>query len=710
VKPPTASPLGDEQRMRALRDTGLLDTPGEEAFDRLTRLVTRILGVPVALVTLVDRDRQFFKSCVGLPEPWASRRETPLSHSFCQHTVVSGAELVIDDAREHPELRGNLAIPDLGVVAYAGIPLVTSDGSVLGSFCAIDTKPRHWSADDLATLRDLAQSATSEIELRLTIEAQRRANDERRIAERESHRRDALYRLLARHFPNGAVILFDHDLRYLIADGLGLAAVGLDRATIEGRTLFEIFPPDLAAHVASLMRAALDGREAVGDIAYAGRSFVARAVPVHDENGAVTHGLLVTQDMTLPRQSQRRLQLLAESGRLLSSSLDLDLTLGAVARLAAPELADIAIIDLLEDSVMRRVVALHADPAQTVAVERTKEHPPHLDDAGPQARAIRERRSIVLDTIDDDFTRSTGRGEEHVRIVRALDMRSGLVVPLLVGDAVLGTLSFVRTSTRDAMDDGDRELAEELARRAALAVQNARLYDQAQRATQARDHMLGVVSHDLRNPIHTIFMSASFVQDILPPGDASGARLQAQVIKRSAERANRLIGDLLDVTRMESGRFVLDRRRHVAAALADEAIDVARLAAVESGIDLVRGAVDESVAVLADRDRVLQALGNLVANAFKFTPRGGRVTLSVACDDGLARFSVADTGPGIPGEQVPRLFDQFWQGNAADKRGIGLGLSIVRGIAEGHGGQARVETTPGQGSTFSVLLPALPQS
>ena len=118
---------------------------------------------------------------------------------------------------------------------------------------------------------------------------------------------------------------------------------------------------------------------------------------------------------------------------------------------------------------------------------------------------------------------------------------------------------------------------------------------------------------------------------------------------------------------------------------------------------------DHSLVVLADRDRILQALGNLVANAFKCTPRGGRVTLSVAREDGRARFSVEDTGPGIAPAHVSRLFDQFWQGNAADKRGIGLGLSIVRGIAEGHGGQARVETVPGHGSTFSVLLPLLLQ-
>src|ERR671914_2989559 len=117
--PPPGARLNDPRRLDALRTSGLLDTPSEEAFDRLTRLVTRLLDVPVALVTLVDGDRQFFKSCVGLPEPWAARRETPLSHSFCQYTVTTGEPLVIDDAREHPELRDNLGIPEIGIVAYA---------------------------------------------------------------------------------------------------------------------------------------------------------------------------------------------------------------------------------------------------------------------------------------------------------------------------------------------------------------------------------------------------------------------------------------------------------------------------------------------------------------------------------------------------------------------------------------------------------------
>jgi GAF domain-containing protein len=172
--------LASPERLEALRRTGLLDTPAEEAFDRLTRLMTQALGVPVALVSLVDDERQFFKSCAGLAEPWASRRGTGLERSFCQHVVAHQAPLVVEDARAHPTLRHNLAIEDLGVVAYAGVPLVTAQGYTLGSLCAIDTAARVWPQSDVALLEEVARVVVAEIEARTA----RRADEERDSEER----------------------------------------------------------------------------------------------------------------------------------------------------------------------------------------------------------------------------------------------------------------------------------------------------------------------------------------------------------------------------------------------------------------------------------------------------------------------------------------------------------------------------------------------
>src|SRR4051812_29851688 len=162
-----ANQLRDPVRLNALRATGLLDAPPQESLDRLTRLATHLLGVPIVLVSLVDDERQRFASQVGLAEPWASRRGTALSHSFCQHVVATRAALVIEDARLDPLVAKNLAIPDLGVIAYAGIPLTGGGGEVFGSLCAIDVVPRRWTAEQLAVLEDLAHAASAELQLRI---------------------------------------------------------------------------------------------------------------------------------------------------------------------------------------------------------------------------------------------------------------------------------------------------------------------------------------------------------------------------------------------------------------------------------------------------------------------------------------------------------------------------------------------------------------
>ena len=215
--PPVPAAVRDPDRLAALRSLRLLDTPAEPAFDRLTRLAATILRVPVALVSLVDEERQFFTSCIGLPEPWATTRQTPLSHSFCQHTVATAQPLIIEDARDHPLVRDNLAIPDLNVVAYAGIPLITDDGFVLGSFCVIDTQPRVWAAEELAILRDLAASVMTEISLRIA-----RAQDARREATLQASYTEAQAALASR---DRFLAIAAHDLNSPITALVGYATL-----------------------------------------------------------------------------------------------------------------------------------------------------------------------------------------------------------------------------------------------------------------------------------------------------------------------------------------------------------------------------------------------------------------------------------------------------------------------------------------------------
>jgi GAF domain-containing protein len=165
---PTQTVVRDRDRLAALHASGALESSSREALDRIAQMAAGVLNVPVALVSLVDADQQVFGGCVGVAEPWATDRRTPLSHSFCQHAVASREPLVVTDAREHPVLRDNAAIRDLGVIAYAGVPLIDADGYALGTLCVIDHKPRTWSRQELRVLEDLSASAMSEIALEAT--------------------------------------------------------------------------------------------------------------------------------------------------------------------------------------------------------------------------------------------------------------------------------------------------------------------------------------------------------------------------------------------------------------------------------------------------------------------------------------------------------------------------------------------------------------
>jgi two-component sensor histidine kinase len=186
---PLTDSLRNPGRLAALADTDLPDSAAEEAFDRLTRMVTRLLGVPVALVSLVDDTRQFFKSQQRLQAPYSRERQTPLSHSFCQYVVIDRAPLIVTDAENDARVCDNLAIPDLGVRAYLGVPLQLASGHVIGSLCAIDTVPRAWSDADLASLSDVAEIVMSEIALRLEIQRRQKAEDNQELLIAELHHR-----------------------------------------------------------------------------------------------------------------------------------------------------------------------------------------------------------------------------------------------------------------------------------------------------------------------------------------------------------------------------------------------------------------------------------------------------------------------------------------------------------------------------------------
>jgi signal transduction histidine kinase len=282
-------------------------------------------------------------------------------------------------------------------------------------------------------------------------------------------------------------------------------------------------------------------------------------------------------------------------------------------------------------------------------------------------------------------------------------------LPLLAHGRLLGVLLLVSSDPRCRYEPEDLRLGEELAHRAALAVDNARLYRAAQQAIAARDEVLGIVAHDLRNPLNAVGLSAVALRRTVPEnGPGRTARKTAESIERCIGQANRLIEDLLDVARIEKQGLHLERGRVAPGELMAEAAPLFTAAASKASLELQTELPEALPLVMADRDRILQVFSNLLGNAVKFTPPGGRIRVGAERHDSEVCFSVADTGQGIAPKHLTRLFDRFWQERPTDRRGAGLGLYIAKGIVEAHGGRIWVESTLGQGTTFFFTLPVAP--
>jgi signal transduction histidine kinase len=329
-----------------------------------------------------------------------------------------------------------------------------------------------------------------------------------------------------------------------------------------------------------------------------------------------------------------------------------------------------------------------------------------LDRARPHlVRSVLEtRRPLLIEQVTSVHLESLAQGPEHLQALRAIGARSLMALPLLMHGQLLGALVFISTTSSRVYVQSDLRLAEALADRAAAAIENARLYQASIHAAQLRDQVLGIVAHDLRNPLSAILMQASALQR---PGPEPERRSQKprEVIHRAATRMNRLIQDLLDVARMEQGQLTLERGSLSAAELIVEAVDLQRSLAFSSSLEVELDVGRDLPEVWGDRDRLLQVFENLIGNAIKFTKPGGHLTIGAGSRGAEVVFWVADTGCGIAPEGLPHVFDRFWQATRVGRLGAGLGLPITKGIVEAHGGRVWVESTPGRGSTFFFSVP-----
>jgi signal transduction histidine kinase/tetratricopeptide (TPR) repeat protein len=406
-------------------------------------------------------------------------------------------------------------------------------------------------------------------------------------------------------------------------------------------------------------------------------------------------------------EAERRSAFLAEAGVILSESLDYEQTLTRLGDLCVKSLADWCVLDLVQGNELRRLAGACADPAKQPLLRQLRErYPARWNSPHPAAGVLRDGEPLWVPAFTDDLLRSMCEDEEHMELLRALGTCSAVVVPLVARGQTLGVLSLT-SGTPGRYGRADLELAQEVAHRAAIAIDNAQLYRETQRAVRLRDEFLLVASHELRTPMTPLTMSLKALQR----WERSGQRALPAAISESVElaarqgtRLNRLVGELLDVSRIESGWPQLDLSEV-------ELESIVREVTERFEPELVRARCpvsircDGPVVGRWDASRLDQVVTNLLSNAIKF---GADRPIEIYCRQkgDMALLAVRDHGMGIELADQARIFERFERAvSVKHYGGLGLGLYISRRIVEAHGGSIRLESRPGAGATFTVELP-----
>jgi signal transduction histidine kinase/CheY-like chemotaxis protein/PAS domain-containing protein len=606
------------------------------------------------------------------------------------------------------------------IAALAFIPMIGRE-SVIGKFMIYWDQPHDMSSGEMEAARGIAERVGLGIE-RLRAPAALRAS------------RDQLDSIL-RGIIDGVTVL-DRSGRIVFANPAAARLIGVDSveellrtpsATILDR--FEIFdeggepiaPADLPGHLAFLgrippsvvvrFRVRSTGEERWWNIS---------AAPIFGADGQVLMAISIFRDITEARHAQERERFLATAGEILASSLDYETTMKSVAHLAVPGIADWCRIDVIGPSgVPKTLAVVHRDPAKLRWAEEIERRYPPQPERSALTRIVASGKSEMYPEVKDEMLRSATEDPEYLEILRSLGLRSAMMVPLTARGRTFGAITLIASESPRRFNENDLAFAEDLARRAALAIDNAELYRQEQEARQreadtraeaeaanrAKDDFLATVSHELRTPLTAILGWSRMLTTMSVDEETRTSGLVA--ISRAAEMQARIIDDLLDVSRIITGKLRLEVRPVALSHVVNAALDAVRHAASAKHITLDVDAPD--IVVRGDADRLQQVLWNLLSNAVKFTPDGGRVSVRAERSKGNVCITVSDTGAGISPDLLRYVFDRFRQADSSATRafgGLGLGLSIVRSLVEMHGGLVNATSEgEGRGATFTVTLP-----
>jgi PAS domain S-box-containing protein len=439
-------------------------------------------------------------------------------------------------------------------------------------------------------------------------------------------------------------------------------------------------------------------------------------LPTKNSNGQVEDVLAYVLDVTERARLELAQRFLSEASAVLASSLDYQITLERVAKLAVPKLADWCTVHIVEENgAIEQIAVAHKDPAKLEWAEQIRhKYPLNRDDARGAALTLRTGESDLLPNIPDEILVQAARDPEHLETLRQVGFKSVMTVPLRTQTRILGVISFISAESGRCYDTTDLQLAEELAYRASLAIDNAQLYQLAQRdrakaeaANRIKDEFLAVLSHELRSPLNPIIGWTKILRS--KRLDPTKTEQALEKIERNAKLQAQLIEDLLDVSSILQGKMTLKVARVDLAATIEAALETVRLAAEAKNIHVQIAFNPLTGTVSGDTNRLQQVVWNLLSNAVKFTPAGGIINVHLEQVGTYAQIQVRDTGIGISGEFLPHVFEYFRQEDGTTTRrfgGLGLGLAIVRYFVELHGGTVKADSAGANlGATFTVQLP-----
>ena len=430
--------------------------------------------------------------------------------------------------------------------------------------------------------------------------------------------------------------------------------------------------------------------------------------------GNIAGGALRTAELYSEQHHREHQALfLARAAAALASSLDYHETLKTLVTLAVPQIADWCAVDLIANGVIERLAIAHPGPEQAaVAEEFQRNYPARAEDPEGIAEVLRSGQPLLVEHLTDEMIVAGARDAAHLEAVRGLRITSLMIMPLRTRQGTVGAITFVTAQSRRRYTDSDLRFAETVADRAVAAIDNAWAYEEARSANQLKDEFLATLSHELRTPLNAMLGYTRMLRSSAIPDDRRESALE--VVERNGTLLAKIVDEVLDVSRIISGKLRLNMQRMDPGHLVADALAVVAPAADAKGINL-RSVVEKNVlAVQGDPDRLQQVLWNLLTNAVKFTPPSGRIDVSVATVGQEVEITVSDNGRGIDTDFLPHIFERFRQADSRFTRehgGLGLGLSIARHIVEMHGGTIHGESNgQGHGATFRVRLPALAAS